>query len=471
MAHLLIVDDERNIRRILSLMLRDRGHRVDEAADGASALEHIGKSTPDLVLLDLRLPDTDGLAVMEKLHAHAPDIGVIMMTAHGTISTAVEAMRQGAFDYITKPFDNEKLLLLVERALDLRRSGHGAETPTHESESRCGFSEIIGISPAMQKLFRTLAKVARVDATVLISGESGTGKELVARGIHRRSPRRSGPFVAVNCSAIPQTLFEAEFFGHERGAFTDARATRAGFFEQAEGGSLFLDEVGELASDAQAKLLRALQERTITRLGGRAPRPVDVRVIAATNRQLEAEVRTGNFREDLYWRLNVVQITLPPLRERREDLELLFDHFLERINRDLGLSIRGITPEARQRMLDHPWGGNVRELENTLCRAAILCETQRIGLEDLPSRVRRGDSPAGARESADPPSEDSISLGEAVRRSTAELEKRMVLARLEDYDGNRTRTAKSLGISRKTLFNKMRQYGLGVTGEDIEDDS
>ena len=459
MAKLLVIDDERSIRRILTLLLRDQGHTVEEAENGAAGLELARNQGPDLVLLDLKLPDLDGLEVLSRLLRRDPEVGVLMMTAHGTISTAVEAMRRGAFDYLTKPFDNDRLLRLVERALDPQR--RSLATAEGESlDSRAGFSDIIGVSQVMQRLFRTLAKVARVDATILLTGESGTGKELVARGVHRRSPRRRGPFVPVNCSAVPTSLFEAEFFGHEKGAFTDARESRPGFFEQAEGGTLFLDEVGELGFEVQAKLLRALQERQILRVGARSPRPVDVRVVAATNRDLAQEVEEGRFREDLYWRLDVVHVRLPPLRERRGDLGLLFDHFVERINRELGLAISGITDEARALLDSYPWNGNVRELENTLSRAAILCEGTRITVQDLPGRLRGGEGTPDGDDAGSTHDLDTLPLGEAVRRSTGELEKRMILARLETHGGNRTQTAESLGISRKTLFNKMRQYGL-----------
>ncbi|MEM8930581.1 MAG: sigma-54 dependent transcriptional regulator, partial [Acidobacteriota bacterium] len=458
MAKILITDDEKNIRRILAVMLREQRHQVTEAATGEEALDQVAELDPDLVLLDLKMPGMDGLETLSALRDAGHGASVIMMTAHGTISTAVEAMRRGAFDYVTKPFDNDELLILIRRALDLRQLTDEVETLRGELESRYGFSEIIGISPAMQRVFHTMAKVARVDATVLVTGESGTGKELVARAIHRKSPRGEGPFVAVNCSAVPQSLFESEFFGHEKGAFTDAKSMRPGKFEQAEGGTLFLDELGELPLDAQAKLLRALQERQITRLGGQHPVPIDVRVVSATNRDLEHEVAEGNFREDLYWRLNVVHVQLPSLRERREDLPLLFDHFLDRINSDLGLSVAGIDDRALDLMVRYAWPGNVRELENMLCRSMILCEGDELQPLDLPPRVRgEAEGTAGL---AMPSDLDEMSLGDAVDEAMERLEKRMILARLAAHKGNRTSTAKSLGVSRKTLFNKMRHYGL-----------
>ena len=463
MADILIVDDERPIRRILSVLLQERRHRVSEVGSGEEALAALPEAKPDLVLLDLKLPGMDGLETLRRLRALSPELTVVMMTAHGTISSAVEAMRRGAHDYVAKPFDNDELLTIVDRALDLRRLSSEVDSLREDLEARYGFSEIVGVSREIQEVFRMMAKVVRVDVTVLITGESGTGKELVARAIHRRSARSEGPFVAVNCSAIPQTLVEAEFFGHEKGAFTDARETRPGRFEQADGGSLFLDEVGDLAIDAQAKLLRALQERQILRVGGRAPRSVDVRVIAATNKDLEKEAREGRFREDLFWRLNVVHVRLPPLRERRADLPLLIDHFVDRFNRELGLAVASIAPDARRLLIEYDWPGNIRELENTVCRTMILCEGNVLTPADLPGRVR-GEPDGGA---AVPRSDLSrLSLADAVAEATERLEKMMILSRLAEHHGSRTATAESLGVSRKTLFNKIRQYGLSDEGED-----
>jgi DNA-binding NtrC family response regulator len=463
MANILIVDDERPIRRILSVLLQERRHRVTDVGSGEEALAALPETRPDLVLLDLRLPGIDGLETLKRLRALDPKLDVVMMTAHGTISSAVEAMRRGAFDYVTKPFDNDELLMIVDRSLEMRRLSSEVDSLREDLEARYGFNEIVGVSRELQDVFRRMAKVVRVDVTVLVTGESGTGKELVARAIHRRSQRSQGPFVAVNCSAIPQTLVESEFFGHEKGAFTDAREARPGRFEQADGGSLFLDEVGDLALDAQAKLLRALQERQIQRIGARAPRPVDVRVIAATNKDLEKESREGRFREDLYWRLNVVHVRLPPLRERRADLPILIDHFVDRFNRELGLAVTSIAPDARQLLCEYPWPGNVRELENTICRSMILCEGDTLTASDLPGRVR-GEPAEGTVPRSDL---SRLSLADAVAEATERLERMMILSRLAEHRGSRTATAESLGISRKTLFNKMRQYGL--MGEEVED--
>ncbi len=462
---ILVVDDEKQIRRIVSVLLQERDYEVAEASCGEEALRLQTDFEPALVLLDLSMPGMDGLQTLQELMKTVPAPEVVMMTAFGTIRSAVEAMRLGAFDYLSKPFDNDALLLTIERALERRRLSHEVEALRNELESRYGFSEIIGLSSQMQDVFRMMAKVAKVDATVLITGESGTGKELVARAIHRRSSRCSGPFVAVNCSAIPETLVESEFFGAQKGAFTDARESRPGKFEMAHHGTLFLDEIGDLALDAQAKLLRVLQERQITPLGATRSRSVDVRVIAATNRNLEQAVARGEFREDLYWRINVVNIQLPPLRDRREDLPLLVDHFLDHFNREFGLTVKTIAKDAKALLFAYDWPGNVRELENTLCRAMVLCECTTLSVPDLPPRIR-GESETGDWNGS-PVDQGQVKLAEAVNQMTERLEKTIIVSRLAKLRGNRTSTAQSLGVSRKTLFNKMRQYGLTHDEEDL----
>ncbi len=463
---ILIVDDEKQIRKILSVLLKERNYEVAEASCGEEALQVQADFQAALVLLDLSMPGMDGLETLQKLMSASSPPEVVMMTAFGTIRSAVEAMRLGAFDYLSKPFDNEALLLSVERALERRRLSREVEDLRAELESRYGFSEIIGLSPQMQEVFRIMAKVAKVDATVLITGESGTGKELVARAIHRRSGRCSGPFVAVNCSAIPETLVESEFFGAQKGAYTDARENRPGKFEMAHRGTLFLDEIGDLALDAQAKLLRVLQERQITPLGATRSRPVDVRVIAATNQNLEQAVVRGEFRDDLYWRVNVVNIKLPPLRDRREDLPLLVDHFLDHFNRELGLTVKTIAKDAKALLLAYDWPGNVRELENTLCRTMVLCECTTLSVPDLPPRIR-GESETGDSTGLQL-DHGQVKLADAVNQMTERLEKTIIISRLAQLHGNRTATAQSLGVSRKTLFNKMRQYGLTHEEEDAE---
>jgi len=465
MARILIIDDEKPIRRILSVLLSERGHEVEEAESGEEAIERQPRFRPHVALVDLSLPGIDGLETLRRLLEKDGRLDGIMMTAFGTIKSAVEAMRIGAFDYLAKPFDNDELLLILDRALRMRRLNAEVEALTTELESRYGLTEFVGISPSMQEVFRVILKVAKVDATVLVVGESGTGKELVARAIHRRSRRSGGAFVALNCSAIPQTLVEAEFFGHEKGAFTGAIDSRPGRFEQAAGGTLFLDEVGDLALDAQAKLLRALQDHEVTRVGGRRAISVDVRVIAATNRNLEEAVAGGRFREDLYWRINVVAVRLPALRERTGDLPLLVDHLLDRFNRELQLSIRGLRDDARRLLLDYTWPGNVRELENTLCRAMVLAEGGLLTPADLPPRIR-GEQDGDVGTAGE---KQRLPLAEEVRQATELLEKRLIVARLAEFRGNRTATAESLGISRKTLFNKMRQYQLGQDETDTEE--
>lgn len=456
MPRVLIVDDEAQIRRILSVMLAERGFETSEAESGEQAIALADEFHPDIVLLDVNLPQADGLSTLKLLLKAKEPPDCIMMTAYGTIRSAVEAMRIGAFDYLTKPFDNDELVMIINRALEMRRLSREVEELREELSARYGFSEIVGISPGLQSVFRAMMKVAPVDATVLIEGESGTGKEMIARALHRRSHRADGPFVAVNCGAIPQTLFEAEFFGYERGAFTGAQTARAGRFEQAHKGTLFLDEVGELPLDSQVKLLRALQEKEVTRLGARSSVKTDVRVIAATNIDLKAAIERGRFREDLYWRLNVVKLALPSLHERREDIPLLIDHFLKRFNGELGLAVRAISTDARRLLEIYEWPGNVRELENAVCSAMIMCEDGEVRVQDLPPRVR-GEEGGEATVERDLTKQ---TLVEAVGEVTERLEKMMILSRLAAMKGNRTATAESLGISRKTLFNKMRQYGL-----------
>jgi DNA-binding NtrC family response regulator len=460
MARVLLVDDERQLRHVLTALLSDHGHVVTAAQSGEEAVELASRAKPEIMLLDLTLPGMSGLDTFTRLHEHFPTAGCIFLTAYGTIRSAVDAMRAGGDDYLTKPFDNDELLIAVDRVLEMRRLSREVDELRQELTTRYGLDEIVGICPAMREVFRIVSRVAGNDATVLILGESGTGKELVARGIQRKSPRHHGPFVPVNCSAIPSTLVEAEFFGYEKGAFTDAKDTHPGKFEQAHKGTLFLDEVGDLPLEAQAKLLRVLQDREVTRLGARKAVKVDVRVLAATNRDLETAVRKGQFREDLYWRLNVLSLRLPALRERPEDLPLLIDSLVERLNKELGTSVTGVSADARRLLLAHDWPGNVRELENTLRRAMVLCDTAVVGPRDLPARVR-GVAEAG------PGIGDKLTLTEAARRAVERVERGLIQASLAEHRGNRTATAETLGINRKTLFNKMRTYEL-TTDEDIE---
>ncbi len=461
MARILIIDDERRIRRVLAMLLHDHGHEAVEAPTGEAAIEVLGESSIDLALIDYSLPGIDGIETFKALRERDPKISAIFMTAYGSIRSAVDAMRTGAFDYLTKPFDNDELLIAVGRALQVRSLSEEVETLRAELSRSYGFDEIIGISREMREIFRLMTKMAATDATVLILGESGTGKELVARAIHRRSNRAHGPFVAINCSAVPATLIESEFFGHERGAFTDAKEARAGKFEQAHGGTIFLDEVGDLPTEAQAKLLRVLEHHEVTRLGARRTIPVDVRVLAATNKDLESAVAQNQFRDDLYWRLNVLSVRLPPLRERGEDLGLLIDHAFERLNRELGMRVTAMAPEARNLLLAHTWPGNVRELENTLRRALVLAEDGTLRARDLPPRIR-GDAPGASG------NDGVLTLAEAVSRATERVERAIIESTLREQGGNRTTAAEVLGIDRRTLYRKMKLYGLAGAdnGED-----
>ena len=458
MPSVLIVDDEKQIRRVLRLLLEEQGYTVAEAASGEEAISRLEREPADAVLLDLRLPGIDGLQTMARIRKLGACPACLVMTAHGSIASAVAAIRQGAYDYITKPFDNDDLLLTLRRALDYERMRTEVRELRRELKARYGLDRMVGTGPKMRAVFDALERVARVDAPVLITGESGTGKELVARAIHESSSRAGGPFLTVNCGAVPAALFESEFFGFERGAFTDARQSHPGKFEQASTGVLFLDEVSELPVETQVKLLRVLEDHAVTRLGGEAAIHVDVRVIAATNRRLEQAVRTGAFREDLFYRLNVLQIDLPPLRERREDIPPLVRHLIGKLNARLKLQVETVSPEALPALQDYAWPGNIRELENSLCQAMIFCDGRCIELADLPARLR----PAGLL--PEPPRAGT--LADALDSVVAQVEREMIIKRLAQFKGNRTAAADSLGISRKTLFNKMRQHGISVSGEE-----
>ena len=449
MASILIVDDEPELSQILALLLTERGHRTALAASGPTAIEQAAASPPDVAIVDVSLPGMSGIEAFTAMRARQPALIGIFITAFGTIQSAVDAMRAGGFDYLTKPFDNEQLVRVVERALELRHLSEEVGRLTAELNARSEFPGIVGRSEAMQAVLRVLPRVAETDATVLLLGESGTGKELIARNLHRHSKRASGPFVPVNCSAIPAGLVEAEFFGHEPGAFTDAKDVRIGRFEQAHGGTLFLDEVGELSLEAQAKLLRVLEDRSVTRLGGRRPRTVDVRLIAATHRNLRDAVAQGRFREDFYWRLHVMPLALPALRDRASDVALLTDYFVDRLNGELGRSFAGVSGDARRWLAAQAWPGNVRELENVLRRAMILAEGPILQVADFHSSV-------GLAAEASVPT----TLAEIVAQATSRIEREVITATLVQCRGNRTATADALGINRRTLFTKMRQYGM-----------
>jgi DNA-binding NtrC family response regulator len=447
---ILIVDDEPSIRKVLSAHLRRFGHEVDTAEDGASAIARLDEEPFHLVVSDLKMPVVDGMALLRWVNDNQPGLPVILITAHGTVDSAVEALKQGAFDYVTKPFDRDELHGVITKAL-ATEARNASRLQSEEGGAHSGF---VGNTPQMRDLFQLIDKVAPSPSTVLVSGESGTGKELVARALHAESNRASGPFIQVNCGAIPENLFEAELFGYERGAFTGAVASKPGRIELASGGTLFLDEVGELPRDMQVKLLRALQERVIDRVGGLSPIAVDVRVVAATNIDLEQAVEAGDFRRDLFYRLNVIPIHLPPLRERVDDIPLLVEHFLRKFNARLGKQVQRVDPEALAALLEHSWQGNIRELENLMERSVLLADDEVIGLDDLPGL--RGGTP-GVLTSDDL---DELDLKEYVRVHTAKLERARIRRVLDAEDGNVTRAARRLGISRKSLQTKMKEYGL-----------
>jgi DNA-binding NtrC family response regulator len=444
---LLIVDDERNTREGLARTLR-RNYRILLAESAMAALDILAKEPADAVLTDLRMPGMDGLTLVRRILAREPQPVCILLTAYGSVETAVEAIKNGAYDFLTKPVNLDRLELVLKRALETRRLEENNRNLRQQLDAKFGLENIIGHSEAMQSVFDTLRQVAPSRATVLIQGESGTGKELVAHALHRLSPRVNNPFVAVHCASLSDTLLESELFGHERGAFTGATETRKGRFEMADGGTLFLDEIGEIEAATQVKLLRVLEERSFERVGGGQTIDVDTRLIAATNRNLRAMVEAGDFREDLYFRLNVVQITLPPLRERRGDLPLLIDHYFRHFCSENAREIQGITPEAMEALLRHSWPGNIRELRNVLERMVVLTRGEKIGLRDVPGELRDGGS---VRKS-------SGALSGAV--SMQEAEKRMIQQALQDHDGNRTLAAKQLGISRRTLHRKLNDYDL-----------
>ncbi len=450
-ARLLVVDDEPHQREMLQGILGRAGFEVVTAGDGREACKELESATFDLVLTDQRMPVLDGLELLQEVRAQHPNLPVVLMTAFGSVATAVEAMKQGAADYITKPFERDELILVLRKVLRQRQLEDEVEALRGALRDRYRLGSIIGKSAAMQELFSVIERVAAADIPVLLQGESGTGKELVARALHQSGPRADGPFVALNCAAVPETLLESEFFGHERGAFTGAARAHAGRFEQAHGGTLFLDEIGAMRADLQAKLLRAIQEREIQRLGASAPTRVDVRIVAASCEDLELEVRERRFRDDLYYRLNVVPIVLPPLRERFEDVPLLADHFLRQSTARLGRDPVGIAPEVLDRMQRYPWPGNVRELENCVERMVVLARGPRLQLEDLPESVRRGPEGAALDGGFDLPAR-------GVRLD--EVERHLIAQALERTRGSLAPAARLLGITYKTLQYRVRKHGL-----------
>ena len=451
---ILVVDDEQKIRLILTQILEDEGFIVQEVGCGEAAVENVDNFIPDLILMDQNMPGMNGIETMEEIKSRHPEITVIILTAFGSIPLAVEAIKKGAYDYLSKPFDNDELLLLIRRTLEHRRLKEEVSQLKRQLQEKYSFTNIIGVSPKMQQVFEQINRVCATDATVLIQGESGTGKELIMKAIHFHSHRKDKPLVTVNCGAIPINLLESEFFGHEKGAFTDAKERKIGKFEQAQGGTIFLDEVGELPLDAQVKLLRVLDERKVTRIGGNQTISVDVRVIAATNKNLVEEVNNERFRLDLLYRLNIVTILVPPLRERKKDIPILVEHFIEKYNKRLGLNIKSVSQSAMRYLVDYPWPGNVRDLENAIQSAMILVPHDTIRAEDLPLRVRGYPEITGEMDAIDRGLEDQV------RDITSKIEKELIVKALDKCNQNKTNTADYLKISRKTLFNKMKQYGL-----------
>jgi DNA-binding NtrC family response regulator len=452
-TRVLIIDDEPEICWILSRDLQEAGYDVTTAATARTGLDAFETKRPEVVLVDLRLPDGDGLEVLRRIRESNDAAVVIMLTGHATIESALRAMKLGAFDYLTKPVHLEEVRLVIEKGLEARRLAAEVQTLRAALREQVGPEELVGRSTAMQHLKQLIAQVAPYDVNILVRGASGTGKELVARAIHGQSPRRSGPFIPLDCAALPETLVESELFGHERGAFTGATQRRLGRFELAHGGTLFLDEIGNLPLATQMKLLRVLEDRAISRLGGRGQIPVDVRIIAATHLNFEEAMREGRFREDLYHRLNEFTIHLPPLRERVEDIPELVEHFLKRIGQELGKPVSGVATDALRVLEAYAWPGNIRELRNALKRAAVLADDV-ITVRDLPVELRAAPA-ASVRPGG------TTRLRDAVREAVRTAERDLILRTLERTRWNRARAARLLGINYKTLHRKLRDHRLG----------
>jgi len=449
MRRVLVVDDEENIRLVLKTLLKKHGYEVEVAESAEAALALVDSFGPDVILTDVRMPKMSGLDLLATLKAKNALATVIVMSAYGSIDLALEAIQAGAYDYVSKPFKPDEVVLALRKAEEretLRRENRALK---EQISQQAQFESMLAKSAPMVEVFRTIAKIAEFKTTVLVTGESGVGKELVARALHTRSSRKSGPFVAINCGAIPENLLESELFGHKKGAFTDATSDKRGLFEEASTGTLFLDEIGELPLNLQVKLLRVLQEDTIRKLGDSRDVKVDVRIVAATHRDLTAEVKAGRFREDLFYRINVLHVAIPPLRERREDVPLLLDHFIAKNNARLGTNIRGLTPDARKLLLEYAWPGNVRELENTIERAMVLSESDTIAPSDLPERVREALDPVQVQ----------LRTGELSVKKTVEVVEQILIRRaLQKTKGNRTRAAELLEISHRALLYKIKDY-------------
>jgi nitrogen regulation protein NR(I) len=470
LKRVLVADDELNMRRVLEAILRREGYDVITAANGIEALGGM-KADVHTVITDLKMPGLDGMSLLKKLSVDYPDVPVVMITAHGSVENAVEAVKLGAFDYLEKPFEQEQIRQVVAKAIStyaLSRRDARPEEPLGRGRFR-----LVGQSPAIRQIYAVVEKVANTPSTVLITGESGTGKELIARALHENSSRHAGPFIKINCAAIPKTLMESELFGYDKGAFTGAVGAKPGRFELAHGGTLFLDEIGEIPVEMQVKLLRVLQESEFERVGGIKTIKVDVRLVTATNRDLQQEIVAGTFRDDLFYRLNVVPIHIHPLRERREDIPLLAEHFLAKFNDRLKKQIGSIAPEAIERLIAYHWPGNIRELENLMERTMLFCEGPAIQVSDLPpevvAAVPAGASAATAATAAVPvpvtASDEASrpaasSLKEAVRAETERVERELIQRALDETGGNVTQAARKLKISRKSLQTKMKELGL-----------
>ena len=452
---LLVADDDASIRSLLKQLLSDEGFAVQEASTGIEVVDKVKESSPDLVIMDVRMPELDGIEALSRVKATNPKTAVLIMTAFGSSNAAIRAMELGAFDYITKPFELEKISHTVKRVLDYQDLTQEVEVLRDEISTLVQTERIVGNSPAMQEVYKTIGKVAKADATVLITGESGTGKELVAEALHFNSNRRSGPLVKVSCAALPETLLEAELFGHEKGSFTGAMTQRRGRFEMADKGTIFLDEIGEMTVPTQTKLLRVLQERKIERIGSSVPIKVDIRIIVATNKDLQKQVEQSKFRDDLYYRLNVINIHMPPLRDRKEDIPSLVEHFLAKHRYSATAQPAAISEEAIRRLMEYNWPGNVRELENVIERAVVLSRGQIITSRELPF----GEHEAGEGEEGEA-GDDVKADSSFFKKSVAQFEKDLIMKALRDANGNRSKAAEMLGIYRRLLYAKIKEYGL-----------
>ncbi len=453
-AVVLVIDDEKNIREALRMGLKMEGFDVIAAEDGADGLEKLSTLGADAVILDLKMPRLSGMSFLQKGQAVDPGIPMIVLTGHGGVDDAVESMKRGAYDFLTKPVNIDKLVLIINRALAERKRRARQEELEEMVDEKYNFDNIVGNSHALKKVLDMVKQVAPTDASILITGESGTGKEVIASALHRNSPRRDGPFIKVHCAALPDNLLESELFGHEKGAFTGAVSRKKGRFELADGGTILLDEIGEISPVTQVKLLRVLQEREFERLGGEETIKVNLRIIAATNKDLKKEVDEGRFREDLYYRLNVVHIPLPNLKQRKEDIPLLAQYFLNSFNAKHNKSVKGFSKQAMAQMENYIWPGNIRELQNVIENLVVFSQTDMISVESLPDQISAFES------------QSKLHLD--VGQTLADIEKQAILATLSSVNGNKSKAARVLSIGRKTLLRKLDEYGLYARDDEAE---